>query len=302
MSEHAADSMRRRTLLTAALATPLAAALGACSIDVDGDYRAADAPSFKPIGKKVRIAWVLGSGGPRGFVHVGVLKALEELGLAPDLIVGASVGALVGTLKAGGLSALAIETMALDLQPMTLARLAIGAEETLSGAPLAAWVQEQLGQKPLEALPIPMACVAVRLGDQAVVPLTAGNAGLAVQASSAIQGRFAPVRILGQRYVDPDLFRPLPVREARLLGAQRVLAIDASAHEDRAPESARRFREADLRKRSLTRPDAIAADLLLHPDFGYWVSLSRDFRERAIESGYRAALAQAAALRALHAA
>ena len=122
MSEHAAGSMRRRTLLTAALATPLAAALGACSFDVDGDYRAADAPSFKPIGKKVRIAWVLGSGGPRGFVHVGVLKALEELGLAPDLIVGASVGALVGTLKAGGLSALQVESMALELQPMMLAR------------------------------------------------------------------------------------------------------------------------------------------------------------------------------------
>jgi len=79
-----------------------------------------------------------------------------------------------------------------------------------------------------------------------------------------------------------------------------VLAIDASAHEDRAPESARRFREADLRKRGLTRPDAQAADLLLHPDFGYWVSLSRDFRERAIESGYRATLAQARSLRALH--
>ena len=300
-TEPTARAAGRRTLLAAALAAPVAMATSGCAFDVDRDYREVDAPSFKPLARKVRVAWVLGSGGPRGFVHVGVLKALDELGLAPDLIVGASVGALVGTLKAGGISALAIETMALDLQPMTLGRLAIGAEETLSGAPLAAWVQEQLGQRPLEALPVPVACVAVRLADQAVVPLTAGNAGLAVQASAAIQGRFAPVRILGQRYVDPDLFRPLPVREARLLGAQRVLAIDASAHEDRAPESARRFRETDLRKRGLTRPDAVAADLLLHPDFGYWVSLSREFRERAIESGYRATLAQARALRALHA-
>jgi len=289
---------RRRLLQAAGLAAPMLS--GGCAFDVDRDYREADAPSFKPLRKKVRVAWVLGSGGPRGFVHVGVIKALDELGLAPDLIVGASVGALVGTLKAAGLSALAIETMALELQPMTLGRLAIGAEETLSGAPLAAWVEEQVGQRPLEALPVAVACVAVRLADSAVVPLTAGNAGLAVQASAAIQGRFAPVRILGQRYVDPDLFRPLPVREARLLGAQRVLAIDASAHEDRAPESARRFREADLKKRGLTRPDAQAADLLLHPDFGYWVSLSRDFRERAIESGYRATLAQARSLRALH--
>ena len=293
---------RRRSLLRAGFATSLAATAGACAFDADRDHHGTDAPSYLPLRRPVRTAWVFGSGGPRGFVHVGVLKALDELGLAPDLIVGASVGALVATLRGAGLSASAMEDLALNLPLTALGRLAVGAEERLSGAPLAEWVREQLGQRPLEALPIPVACVAVRLADQAVVPFTAGNAGLAVQASAAIQGQFAPVRIRGQRYADPDLVRPLPVREAHLLGARRVLAIDASAHEDRAPENAQRFREGDLRKRRLTRPDAMAADLLLHPDFGYWVSLSRDFRMRAIESGYRATLAQANALRALHAA
>ncbi len=293
---------RRRSLLRAGFATSLAATAGACAFDADRDHHETDAPSYLPLRRPVRTAWVFGSGGPRGFVHVGVLKALDELGLAPDLIVGASVGALVATLRGAGLSASAMEDLALNLPLTALGRLAVGAEERLSGAPLAEWVREQLGQRPLEALPIAVACVAVRLADQAVVPFTAGNAGLAVQASAAIQGRFAPVRIRGQRYADPDLVRPLPVREAHLLGARRVLAIDASAHEDRAPENAQRFREGDLRKRRLTRPDAMAADLLLHPDFGYWVSLSRDFRMRAIESGYRATLAQANALRTLHAA
>ena len=301
-SAPALDAARRRLLLRAGIITSLAAASGACAFDVDRDYKEADAPGYRPLAKPIRTAWVFGSGGPRGFVHVGVLKALDELGLAPDLIVGASVGALVATLRGAGLSALAIEDLALNLPLTALGRLAVGAEERLSGAPLAEWVREQLGQRPLEALPIAVACVAVRLADQVVVPFTAGNAGLAVQASAAIQGQFAPVRIRGQRYADPDLVRPLPVREAHLLGARRVLAIDASAHEDRAPENAQRFREGDLRKRRLTRPDAMAADLLLHPDFGYWVSLSRDFRMRAIESGYRATLAQANALRTLHAA
>ena len=92
------------------------------------------------------------------------------------------------------------------------------------------------------------------------------------------------------------------MRLARQLGAQRVLAVDASAHEDRAPAEAARYRELDLRKRALTQPDASSADLLLHPFFGYWVSLSQEFRQRAIEAGYRQAMAQAAALRALHAA
>ena len=79
-----------------------------------------------------------------------------------------------------------------------------------------------------------------------------------------------------------------------------MLAVDASAHEDRAPEAAQRFRQGDLRKRGLIRPDADRADILLHPDFGYWVNISREFRERAIEAGYRDTLSQAVRLRALH--
>jgi NTE family protein len=167
---------------------------------------------------------------------------------------------------------------------------------------MAAWIREQVADRLLQNLQVPVACVALRMSDRMVVCFTAGDAGAAVQASSAIEGRFAPVRIGGQRYADPDRARPLPVREARRLGASRVLAIDASAHEDRAPESARRYREGDLHKRALTRPDAALADVLLHPDFGYWVNLSREFRSRAIEAGYRDTLAQADKLRALHAA
>lgn len=271
-----------------------------CALDPDRDHDGDTAPTARALARPPRVAWVFGSGGPRGFVHVGVLKALDEMRLAPDLLVGASVGSLVAVLRGAGLSAAAIEALALELQPMTLARLAIGARETLSGAPLADWVAAQTGTRPLENLAIPVACAAIRLDDRAVVAFTAGDAGVAVQASSAIEGRYAPVRIRGRRYADPDLERPLPVREARALGATRVLAVDASAHEDRAPPGAERYREGDLRKRALTRPDAQAADVLLHPDFGYWVNLSREFRERTIAAGYRATLAREAELRALH--
>jgi NTE family protein len=108
---------------------PILSMAAGCSLQSGRDHRGADAPRAQPLSRAVRTAWVLSSGGPRGFVHVGVLKALDELGLQPDLIVGASVGALVGTLHAGGLSAIAIQTLALDLNPLSLARLAIGAQE-----------------------------------------------------------------------------------------------------------------------------------------------------------------------------
>ena len=287
--------MTRRGVLLAS-----AGLLAACTVNPDRDHLGADAPREAPLRKPVRMAWVFSSGGPRGFTHVGVLKALEQMDLKPDLIVGASVGALVGSLCAAGLSAAALESLAMELQPLSLARLAIGQQERLSGAAVAELVRQYAPVPLLEQMPVAMACVAARRRDAAAVAFTAGDAGLAVQAAAAIEGQFAPVRIRGEQYLDADWSAPLPVRVARALGAQRVLAVDASVHVDRAPPGAARYRESDLRKKALIDADATVADLVLKPDFGYWVNISQEFRARAIEAGYRETMAQAAALRALH--
>lgn len=184
------------------------------------------------------------------------------------------------------------------MQPWSLARLALGAAEHLSGTAIAELVRRASPVPLLEHMPIAMACVAARRRDGVAMAFTAGDVGLAVQASAAIAGRFAPVRIRGEQYVDADWSTPLPVRA---LGAQRVLAVDATAHLDRAPPGAERYREGDLRKLALVDADARMADRVLKPDFGYWVSLSREFRERAMDAGYHETLAQADALRTLHA-
>lgn len=298
-----ADAARRAllrgagTVTTLGLGTAMLLACGSCAVS---DYRGADAPQPAPLLPPPRLAWVFGSGGPRGFVHVGVIKALAELQLEPEVIVGASVGALVGALYAAGMAAPRIEQQALALQPWQLLRWQPGGDRHWSADGLTRWVNEAVDDRPLQALAIPMVCAVQRLRDGAVLGFTRGNTGLAVQAASAIEGRLAPLHIDGEAYADADLRMPLPVRLARALGATRVLAVDASAHEDHAPAGAQRYREGDLHKRALTQPDAALADLLLHPDFGYWVSLSQDFRERAIAAGYRATLAQALQLRALH--
>ena len=277
-----------------------------CSLQPDRDHASADAPAAGALPRPVRTAWVFSSGGPRAFVHVGVIKALDELQLKPDLIVGASAGALVGVLCAAGLRGPAMEALALELPVTRLLRLAIGGEQRLSGYAVADFVRDQmrsLGHGPwLEQLPIMVACVSQRLADRSAVGFTRGDAGLAVQAAAAIEGQFTPLRIRGQRYADADLLLPLPVRLARALGAQRVLAVDASAHEDQAPPGAAAYRASDQRKRELTRPDAAQADVLLHPEFGYWASSSREYRQRCIAAGYRDTLAAASRIQALHAA
>ncbi len=292
---------RRRLVGAAALGAPAwAAVLAGCTLAPDADHRGEDAPRALPLPRPVRMAWVLSSGGPRGFVHVGVLRALDELGLAPDLIVGASVGAVVGGLRAAGRSMADIEYLALTLNPLSVARLAVGGAERLSGTPMAELMREHVPQHRIEKLPLALACVAARQRDAEPMAFTAGDIGLAVQASAAIEGQLAPVRIRGESYVDADWVAPLPVRIARRLGAARVLAVDASVHLDRAPAAAARYREGDQRKQALVAADALHADLVLKPDFGYWVSFSRVFRERAIAAGYRETMAQAERLRALH--
>jgi NTE family protein len=247
-----------------------------------------------------RVAWVFGSGGPRGFVHVGVLKAMAELGLVPDLVVGASVGALVATLYAAGLGAARIEQLALELQPWQFLRWNLGGAERWRGDGLADLVNQMLDQRPLQALPLPVVCAVQRLRDGAVLGFNQGDAGLAVQAASAIEGQMAPLTLRGERYADADLRMPLPVRLARALGATRVLAVDASASEESIPPEASAYRAADLHKRALTRPDATSADLLLHPDIGYWAGWSGNYRARVIAAGYRSTLAAAGPLQALH--
>ena len=298
---------RRSLLLGAAAGTAWSSGLlSGCALNADADHTGPDAPSAGPLPRRPRVTCVFSSGGTRGFVHVGVIKALDEIGLLPDLIVGASIGALVGVLRAAGLRGPELEALALGLQPARLARVTVGGGAYLSGSAVADLVREHLQQKgcgpQLEALPMMAVCVAQRLSDGAIVAFNRGDAGLAVQAACAVEGQFTPVRIHGQRHADADLRQPLPVRLARSLGAGRILAVDASADEARAPAGTERWRAGDLRKRALTRPDALAADLLLQPDIGYYTNISREYRQRCIAAGYRDTLAAAGRIKALFAA
>jgi NTE family protein len=300
------DITRRTAILGAGFA------VAACSVNPDYNHSADDAPRqlIAPRDKPIRNIWVLSSGGPRGFVHVGVIKALEELSIQPDLIVGGSVGALIGALYAGGVKARELEDMALNLGVTDMGRLALTGDGKFAGTPLAGIVNRELTQRSgtceMQKLPIGFAAAVIERESRQPLLLNYGDAGVAVQASCAIEGMFTPVRIRGMQYVDADLVAPLPVRLAKQLAQSsshssikpRVLALDASANEAKAPPGAERYRDGDLRKRAITQADAQHADLTLHPDMSYWVNTSREFRARTMLQGYTQTLAQATRIKA----
>jgi NTE family protein len=179
--------------------------------------------------KKPKVALVLGSGAARGWAHIGVIHELAELGVRPDLIVGASVGAVVGGAYASG-NFEAFEEWVAGLRRFEIIRL-LDAKMTgggfLQGKSLMGAISEQIGDPRIEELDIPFACVATELGSGREVWLREGSLLDACRASIALPGMFAPSRFDGDRLlVDGGLVNPVPVSLARAMGGDIVIAVN----------------------------------------------------------------------------
>jgi NTE family protein len=232
---------------------------------------------------KPKLALVLGSGGRRGFAHAGALRALDEAGIKPDLIVGVSIGAVIGALYSAGMSGADVERLALRLDLSEFRDLSWLHWGHVRGQKLQNFVNAQVKDRPLEAFATRFAVVATRERDGAMQIFNRGNTGAAVRASSAVPGRFYKVRIAGETYVDGDVASPVPVRAARLLGAEVVIAVDISARVDNAPKSAPdEWLRRDRDRRARIDIEVKGADVLIHPDIGYYAGTSGSYRERVI--------------------
>jgi NTE family protein len=291
--------MRRLGGISIASIALFGATLLGCSAG-DDDYRDVDAPRFvaEPSdAPKPRVAFVLGSGGPRGFAHIGALKVLEAEGIRPDLIVGASVGAMVGAMYASGHTALAIEQIALNLNVLSLVDFsAMLRGKRVGGASIARFVNGNVDGKTIEQFPIRFAAIAVRASDGVLTAFNRGNPGIAVRASSAIPGSFEPVRILGVDYIDGDELTPLPIKVARELGAQVVIAVNVSEYmEDTPPGVPQEWVTKGWRRARAVAAEAPHADAIVHPNTGYYTDVRYEYRVRSIataEAATRAMLPQ----------
>ena len=172
---------------------------------------------------------MLGGGAARGFAHVGVIKALEAQGIVPGIVVGTSAGAVVGALYAAGYSGFELQRLVLQLEESQFSDWSLPDRGVLKGEALQNFVNNAVGQRPLEKLGKLVAIVATDLNSGEPIVFRTGNTGMAVRASSSVPGLFQPVAINGREYVDGGLVSPVPVRIARGLGADFVVAVDISS-------------------------------------------------------------------------
>ncbi len=182
----------------------------------------------------LKIGIALGGGAARGWAHLGVLDALAERGVVPEVVSGASIGALVGAALAGGrLDALTdwvLELRRIDVLKLLDASLGGG---VIEGNRVMRAIEDILKERDIEDLDLPFGAVATDLHQGRTVWLRSGSTIRAVRASCAMPGLFPAVHHQGAWLVDGGLVDPVPVTLCRMLGADVVIAVNLSPYRHR---------------------------------------------------------------------
>jgi len=258
------------------------------------------APVLTPpvvVKKPPRLGLALGGGAARGFAHVGVIQVLEEAGIRPDLVVGTSAGSLVAAFYASGKSGAQLQKVAETMEEAAFTdwTLPLFSRGMLRGEALARYVTAQVASRTIEDMPMPLGIVATDLNSGAGVLFRRGDTGMAVRASSAVPSVFQPVRIAGRDYVDGGLVSPVPVRFAREMGAELVVAVDISSPPDgNVPDGSLQIllQTFAIMGKSINSFELRDADVVLRPALGGVKSADFGARLKSIAAG-RLAMQQA---------
>lgn len=241
-----------------------------------------------------KVGLALGGGAARGFAHVGVIQVLEEAGLKPDFVAGTSAGSLVAALYASGRNGQQLQQVAETMEEAAFTdwTLPIFSRGMLRGEALARYVNVQVGGKLIEQMPISLGIVATDLNSGSGVLFQRGDTGTAVRASSAVPALFLPVKIGSHEYVDGGLVSPVPVRYARQMGAELVIAVDISSAPEGNPSDGTLqilLQTFAIMGKSINSYELRDADIVVRPALVGVSGADFTARRRAIEAG-RAAM------------
>jgi NTE family protein len=248
-------------------------------------------PSRAAEASRPTVALALGGGGLRGFAHLGVLRALDEAGIRPEIVVGTSAGAVVGAAFASGMTPDELASTARRVKLSSLIDLTSSAGGIMRGQHLATWVDALTAGVPIQAFPTRFAAVATDLQSGTPVLLDSGFAGAAIQASAAVPGVSVPVRYKGGQLVDGGISSLVPVRAARAMGADLVIAVDIYCQGPRAQglgALAVVGRVMQTQNCLVAAPEMAEADVLIAPSVRVSGMSAKDEQEAAILAGYQA--------------
>jgi len=292
--------------LALALCAVLTACTGSSILAPNKTVPVASTPpvSLPKTSKPIKIGLALGGGAARGFAHIGVIKALESQGIVPDIVVGTSAGSVVGAMYAAGNNGFALQKIALQMDEGAISDWSVPffakVSGVLKGEAIQNYVNKTVHNVPIEQLKIPFGAVATDLHSGAPILFRRGNTGLAVRASSAVPGVFQPVTIGGRQYVDGGLVSPVPVRFAKEMGADFVIAVNISA----SPEAQAASSSVDvllqtfaIMGQSVNNYELKDADIVIRPDLGAMKGNDFAGRNTAILAGEQAAMAQMAVIK-----
>ncbi|TMH32977.1 MAG: patatin-like phospholipase family protein [Betaproteobacteria bacterium] len=255
----------------------------------------------KPAPRPPRIGLALGGGAARGFAHIGVIQVLEENGIQPDLVVGTSAGSLVAALYASGKGGTSLAQLADGMDETVFTDWSFPGRGLLRGEALAKYVRDNTAGRTIEQMHLPLGIVATDLDSGQAILFQRGDPGTAVRASSAVPAVFLPVRIGLREYVDGGLVSPVPVRFARQMGAELIIAVDISAApEGNATGDPMRMllQTFAIMGRSINNFELREADVVLRPKLPGVSGADFASRKHSIQAGRDAAQAQLAELKA----
>lgn len=249
------------------------------------------------------IALVLGSGGARGYAHIGVIEVLEQHGIRPDFIVGTSAGSIVGSVYASGKTAAELREIALQLKANDIRDVDVSLKGFFNGQKVEDYINQQVQGMPLQQLKIPMYVVATELKNGKQTVFNYGNTGQAVRASVSIPSMFKPTKIGEIEYVDGGLVSPVPVQVARDLGADIVIAVDILAqpvHTETSNVWGLFNQNINIMQGRLAATELKSADIVIQPDLREKAHIfDVKGREMTIQAGVDAAQAKLADVQAV---
>ncbi|OZG74128.1 hypothetical protein BTA51_03640 [Hahella sp. CCB-MM4] len=250
------------------------------------------------------IGIAFGGGGVRGFMHLGVIKALEEAGIRAQVVTGSSAGSIAATFYAAGKSYSEMEQIVDEVSEWDVADLRLSSNGFVKGEALADWINGNLDQTDISEFPIPLGISVTDLTERESKVIQSGNPGQAVQISSSIPGAFIPVTIDGHTYVDGGVLSVVPVRYTKAMGADIVIAVDiycGNQSSDTSNTGRLLLNTFRMQSCKLSEPDLAMADVVIQPSFEPENQGSFESKAEAIEAGYQAAIKQIDRIKSLQA-